>query len=82
MFNVDFKNEDEVKDYIKNVGTEYSFQCYKEKTPDGMWKKYINYASVHGHGRPAPGIVPSWSGRCSCRSGSTGAWFRAGPYYY
>nr|XP_054756847.1 cytochrome c oxidase assembly factor 7B-like [Lytechinus pictus] len=38
MFAVDFKNEDEVKDYIKNVGTEYSFQCYKEKTPDGCFR--------------------------------------------
>ncbi|XP_014243822.1 cytochrome c oxidase assembly factor 7 homolog [Cimex lectularius] len=31
---IDFKNEDEVKDYIKNLGTEYRFGCFKEKKPE------------------------------------------------
>lgn len=35
MFAVDFKNEDEVQDYLKRLGTEFSYQCYKEKSGDG-----------------------------------------------
>lgn len=29
------KSEEEVKDYIKNLGTEYRFGCYSEKNPEG-----------------------------------------------
>ncbi|KAM4640633.1 cytochrome c oxidase assembly factor 7 [Discoglossus pictus] len=32
---VDFQNEEEVKEYLDNLGTEYSYQCYREKLPDG-----------------------------------------------
>ncbi|KAJ1170240.1 hypothetical protein NDU88_002121 [Pleurodeles waltl] len=32
---VDFQNEEEVQEYLTNVGTEYSYQCYKEKDPNG-----------------------------------------------
>ncbi|KAM9326813.1 cytochrome c oxidase assembly factor 7 [Gastrophryne carolinensis] len=32
---VDFKNEEEVKEYLQNLGTEYSYQCYRERQPDG-----------------------------------------------
>ncbi|XP_072163159.1 cytochrome c oxidase assembly factor 7A-like [Diadema setosum] len=46
MFSVDFKSEEEVKEYIKNVGTEYSFQCYKEKTPDGCFRLGDFFAAV------------------------------------
>ncbi|XP_041358914.1 cytochrome c oxidase assembly factor 7B-like [Gigantopelta aegis] len=31
----DFKDEEQVKEYIKNLGTEYRFQCYHEKIPEG-----------------------------------------------
>ena len=37
MFKVDFQNEEEVQEYIQNLGTEYSYQCYKEKTGEGKW---------------------------------------------
>ncbi|XP_050292828.1 cytochrome c oxidase assembly factor 7 homolog [Anthonomus grandis grandis] len=30
----DLKSEDEVKDYIKNLGIEYRFGCYSEKKPE------------------------------------------------
>lgn len=33
----DFKNEDDVKDYIKNLGTEYRFGCFSEKNPEGKY---------------------------------------------
>uniref|UniRef100_A0A8D0DVL9 Cytochrome c oxidase assembly factor 7 n=1 Tax=Salvator merianae TaxID=96440 RepID=A0A8D0DVL9_SALMN len=32
---INFENEEEVKAYLENIGVEYSFQCYKEKDPDG-----------------------------------------------
>ena len=32
---VDFTDEEQVKDYIKNLGIEYRFQCYHEKLPEG-----------------------------------------------
>lgn len=30
----DLKKEDEVKDYIENIGIEYRFGCYKEQKPE------------------------------------------------
>ncbi|MGH0190971.1 UNVERIFIED_CONTAM: hypothetical protein FKN15_055064 [Acipenser sinensis] len=32
---IDFQNEAEVKQYLDNLGIEYSFQCHKEKDPEG-----------------------------------------------
>ncbi|CAB1452740.1 unnamed protein product [Pleuronectes platessa] len=32
---VDFKDEKEVKEFLDNLGVEYSFQCYKENDPEG-----------------------------------------------
>lgn len=32
------KSEEEVKEYIKNLGTEYRFGCYSEKKPEGYIK--------------------------------------------
>ncbi len=31
----DLKNEEEAREYLKNVNIEYSFQCYEEKSPEG-----------------------------------------------
>ena len=32
---VDLKKEEEVQEYIKNLGIEYRFGCYHEKDPKG-----------------------------------------------
>jgi len=32
---VDLKNDEEVKEYLENLGTEYRFSCYYEKEPKG-----------------------------------------------
>ncbi|XP_040263178.1 cytochrome c oxidase assembly factor 7 [Bufo bufo] len=32
---VDFKSEEEVKEFLDNLGTEYSYQCHREKDADG-----------------------------------------------
>lgn len=32
---INFEDENEVKQFLDNLGTEYSFQCYKEKDPEG-----------------------------------------------
>ena len=44
---VDLTNEDEVQEYIKNLGTEYRFGCYSEKDPKGRNKSpfYNEYQS-------------------------------------
>lgn len=34
---VNFKDEAEVKDYLKNIGIEYRFGCYSEKNPEGTY---------------------------------------------
>ena len=31
----DWKNEEQVKEYLDNLYTEYSFQCMSERQPDG-----------------------------------------------
>ncbi|KAK7501403.1 hypothetical protein BaRGS_00007207 [Batillaria attramentaria] len=31
----DLKDEEQAKEYLKNVGIEYRFQCYQEKNPEG-----------------------------------------------
>lgn len=31
----DLKSEEEVKEYINNLGIEYRFGCYSEKKPEG-----------------------------------------------
>ena len=38
---VDLTNDDEVQEYIKNLGTEYRFGCYSEKDPKGRNKSPI-----------------------------------------
>lgn len=32
---INFEDENEVKEFLDNLGMEYSFQCYKEKDPEG-----------------------------------------------
>lgn len=32
---VNFKDENEVKEFLDNLGMEYSFQCHGEKDPEG-----------------------------------------------
>ena len=33
---INFEDEKEVKQFLDNLGVEYSFQCYKEKQPEGI----------------------------------------------
>lgn len=41
----DLKNEEDVKEYLKNLHIEYKFGCYSEKKPEGKWKNKI-YLSI------------------------------------
>lgn len=36
-----FKSEEDVNEYIKNLGTEYRFGCFNEKNPEGTYLGYI-----------------------------------------
>ena len=33
----DLTNEDDIKLYLENIETEYSYQCLSEKDPGGKW---------------------------------------------
>lgn len=33
----DLKSEEDVKQYLKNLGTEYRFGCFSEKNPEGTY---------------------------------------------
>lgn len=33
----DFEKEEDAKLYVKNLGIEYRFGCYREKKPEGNW---------------------------------------------
>lgn len=37
----DFKKEEDVKEYIKNLGIEYRFGCYSEKDPQSKFTYLI-----------------------------------------
>lgn len=39
MSGFDLKNEEEVKEYLENLGIEYRFGCYHEKRADGKFMK-------------------------------------------
>uniref|UniRef100_A0A8D0FAL1 Uncharacterized protein n=1 Tax=Strix occidentalis caurina TaxID=311401 RepID=A0A8D0FAL1_STROC len=32
---INFEDEEEVRSYLENLHVEYSYQCFKEKDPDG-----------------------------------------------
>lgn len=36
MSDYDLTNDDEIKAYLRNIETEYGYQCLSEKEPDGI----------------------------------------------
>lgn len=40
---INFEDENEVKEFLDNLGIEYSFQCYKEKDPEGNTAELFLY---------------------------------------
>lgn len=34
---INFEDEQEVKQFLDNLGVEYSYQCHREKDPEGWW---------------------------------------------
>lgn len=43
----DFKKEEDVKEYIKNLGIEYRFGCFSEKDPQSMFSNLVIITIVH-----------------------------------
>lgn len=41
-WDVDFSNEDEVKEYVQNIEIEYMFGCEKEHNSDSELMNYVN----------------------------------------
>ncbi|KAK7099961.1 cytochrome c oxidase assembly factor 7 homolog [Littorina saxatilis] len=42
----DLKDENQAKEYLKNVGIEYRYQCYQEKNPEGCHRLADFFESV------------------------------------
>lgn len=43
----DLKNEEDVKEYLENLGTEYRFGCLSEKKPDGITVHVVHIKDFH-----------------------------------
>lgn len=43
---INFEDENEVKQFLDNLGVEYSFQCYKEKDPEGNFSCAVRTLTV------------------------------------
>ncbi|CAH2310854.1 cytochrome c oxidase assembly factor 7 [Pelobates cultripes] len=54
---VNFLNEDEVKEYLDNIGTEYSYQCHREKQPEGCHRLAEYYESIRKNFEAAAKIL-------------------------
>lgn len=46
---INFEDENEVKQFLDNLGVEYSFQCYKEKDPEGTFSCAVRTLTVLKH---------------------------------
>lgn len=46
---INFEDEKEVKQFLDNLGVEYSFQCYNEKDPEGrsFWAVHRSVVLKH-----------------------------------
>lgn len=44
---VNFQDENEVKEYLDNIGIEYRFGCYSEKKPDGKCIASFSFFFFH-----------------------------------
>ncbi|XP_068098511.1 cytochrome c oxidase assembly factor 7 [Hyperolius riggenbachi] len=74
---VDFKNEEEVKEYLDNLGTEYSYQCYKERDPDGCYRLVEYFESIKKNFEAAAKLVKS-----TCEEHEHGqSCYKLGAYY-
>ncbi|NP_001087293.1 cytochrome c oxidase assembly factor 7A [Xenopus laevis] len=74
---VDFKNEEEVKDYLDNLGTEYSYQCFKEKQPDGCNRLAEYFENIKKNFESAAGIL-----KINCdQNEHSESFYKLGAYY-
>lgn len=46
IMSVNFEDENEVKQYLDNIGIEYRFGCYSEKKPDGNMRQKFALADL------------------------------------
>ncbi|XP_022087915.1 cytochrome c oxidase assembly factor 7-like [Acanthaster planci] len=57
---VNFKSEEEVKEYLANLETEYNYQCYREKSGEGCYRLGEFYAGIRGDlSKAAPAYATS-----------------------
>ncbi|CAB1331989.1 unnamed protein product [Coregonus sp. 'balchen'] len=46
---INFEDEKEVKQYLDNIGVEFSYQCYRQKNPEGVKKNVEATTQVLKH---------------------------------
>ncbi|XP_077189847.1 cytochrome c oxidase assembly factor 7 [Paroedura picta] len=74
---VNFEDEEEVKEYLENLKVEYSFQCYKEKDPDGC-HRLANY--LEGVKKDFEGTAKVLKENCEKNEHSESC-YKLGTYY-
>ncbi|XP_053549968.1 cytochrome c oxidase assembly factor 7A [Bombina bombina] len=74
---VDFQSEEDVKEYLDNLGTEYSYQCYREKQPDGCHRLAEYFESIKKNFDAAAQIL-----KINCnQNGHSESCYKLGAYY-
>ena len=77
MNRVNFNSEEEVKEYLHNLETEYNYQCHREKTGEGRQKMQRSSTDIHSSAarwRLDPGRVSSAHGALNRSLGWDGGW--------
>ncbi|XP_075472477.1 cytochrome c oxidase assembly factor 7 [Ascaphus truei] len=74
---VDFQNEEEVKEYLDNLGTEYSYQCYREKLPDGCHRLAEYFEGIKKNFEAAAQVLKT---NCDVNEHSESC-YKLGAYY-
>jgi len=67
---VNFEDEEEVREYLENLHVEYSYQCFRERDPDGKRPRPGPPARRRGAG----GSLSPLSGALQAASASPTTW--------
>ncbi|KAM8930535.1 cytochrome c oxidase assembly factor 7 [Pelodytes ibericus] len=74
---VNFLKEEEVKEYLDNIGTEYTYQCHREKQPEGCHRLAEYYESIKKNFKAAANVL-----KMNCeQNGLSESCYKLGAYY-
>ncbi|XP_006025851.1 cytochrome c oxidase assembly factor 7, partial [Alligator sinensis] len=72
----DLTDEAEVKQYLEDLGTEYSYQCHREKDPDGCHRLADYLESIRKDFASAAAVL-----RDNCERGHGDSCYKLGTYH-